>query len=240
LKHTALTYAIGDKVDQRPDFWKNLVTTLSSRFYEFGETRYKGRNKVAKIGKSIKYEEKEEVYSVDEESYELSVQSDSNDDEDYTPQSDSRKTRSTLRLSDQKPQAKYAATAESRHSDFSASSYGSVARAKRKEIYMDDLVKSEKRKKISSPMHPTSSISASKVAVDPQTVLDTQNVPTAIDKDLLMGMFATYANTMNKKFEEILENKLAKMDKKGKSEQEEDDDDKDKVEKLVDDDVQNI
>jgi hypothetical protein len=55
-----------------------------------------------------------------------------------------------------------------------------------------------------------------------------------------MGMFATYANTMNKKFEEILENKLAKMDKKGKSEQEEDDDDKDKVEKLVDDDVQNI
>ena len=51
---------------------------------------------------------------------------------------------------------------------------------------------------------------------------------------------ATKLEISHEEFEEILENKLAKMDKKGKSEQEEDDDDEDKVEKLVDDDVQNI
>jgi hypothetical protein len=240
LKHTVLNYAIGDKLDQRPEFWKNLVTTLSSRFYEFGTTRYKGRNKKPKSSKTPKYEVKKEEYSVDEESYELSVETVGDDDEDYTPQSESRKTRSTLKLSDQKTQAKYAAAAESRDSNFSVYSSGSVARGKRKEVYMEDLVKSEKRKKNISPMHLTSSISATKVAVAPQTILPTPTNPTPIDKDFLMDMFATYKNTMNKKIEDIIEKKLVKMDKKEKIQQEKDDENKDEEEDLVEDDVQNI
>jgi hypothetical protein len=65
---------------------KELVTTLSSQFNEFGTTRYKGRNKKPTSSKSPKYEiKKEEEYSYDEESYELSVEAAKDSDEDYTP-----------------------------------------------------------------------------------------------------------------------------------------------------------
>jgi hypothetical protein len=120
---------------------------------------------------------KEEEYSYDEESYKLSVETVGDDDEDYTPQLESRRTRSSLKLSDQKPQARYAAVAESRDSGISIYSSGSVAKGKRKGVSMEDLEKMEKRKKVTSPTHPTSSISATKVAVAPQTVLTTPIPP---------------------------------------------------------------
>jgi hypothetical protein len=86
-------------------------------------------------------------------------------------------------------------------------------------------------------MHPTSSVSATKVVVAPQTVLTTPTYPTPIDKDFFKDMSATYTNTM-KTIEDIIEKKLVKMDKK--NQQERDDENKDEAEDLVEDDVQNF
>ena len=129
VKHTALHYAIGNKLDQRPEFWKNLVMTLSSCIYEFGTTRYKGRNKKSEATESLKIEsKKEEEYSYDEESYKLSVEMVGDDDEDYIPWLEYRRTRSSLKLSEQKPQARYTEVATSKDSNISIYLSGSVTR----------------------------------------------------------------------------------------------------------------
>jgi hypothetical protein len=75
---------------------------------------------------------------------------------------------------DQKSQARYAAVAETRDSDISIYSSGSINKVNKKRISMVELEKETKRKKVTPPMHP---ISARKVAIVPQTVMTSPHYP---------------------------------------------------------------
>jgi hypothetical protein len=79
---------------------------------------YKGRNKKpaatesSKIEPKIELKREKNIHNLVE-----SVQTVGDDDEDYTPQWESRMTRGSSKLSDQKSQARYAAVAETSNSD---------------------------------------------------------------------------------------------------------------------------
>ncbi len=90
-------FFISDTFAQRPDFYKNLVMVNSSCFYEFGTHRRRGRSEKVLGTESPKiYVTGEEDYFFDEESVDNSADNfDDVDDEDYTPKSETRVTRSS-------------------------------------------------------------------------------------------------------------------------------------------------
>ncbi len=118
------------------------------------------------------------------------VQTFGDDDEDYTPQSECRRTRSSSKLNDQKSEASYAAVAETKDLDISIYSSGSLTKDKRKRINRDKLEKEAKRKKVTSPIHPTSSISATKVTVAPQMVMTSPHPPPLTGNSLRICLLA--------------------------------------------------
>ena len=76
-----------------------------------------------------------------------------------------------IKLSDQKLLVRYAAVLETKDSNVSIYSSGSINKVNEKRISWVELEKETKTKKVTSPMHPTPSISATKVAIKPQTVM---------------------------------------------------------------------
>jgi hypothetical protein len=107
LKVVGPSFWIPPTFAQRPDFCKNFVTANSSHFYEFGTHRSKGRSKKAQGIESPKINvTAEEEYFLEEDSIEnLADNLDDVDDEGYSPQSETRVTRSSLKSGEQKPKA---------------------------------------------------------------------------------------------------------------------------------------
>jgi hypothetical protein len=92
-------------------------------------------------------------------------------DEDYTPQSETRVTRSSLKSGEQKPKATYEAEAKYKDSDVSIDSSGSIYKPTKKRIQQDDIESEMKRKRLSSPMHPSHSIPETTLAVGSQKMI---------------------------------------------------------------------
>jgi hypothetical protein len=113
---------------QRPDFCKNFVTVNSFHFYEFGTHRNRGRSKKAQGTESPKINVvDEEEYFLEEESIDNSVDNfDDGNDEDYSPKSETRLTRSSSKIDEQKPKATYEAETTYKDSDVSINSSGSI------------------------------------------------------------------------------------------------------------------
>jgi hypothetical protein len=60
------------------------------------------------------------------------------------------------------------------------------------------------------------------------------------DRNLMMNMFATFAEAIDKKCEDIFEKKMAKVEKKDKKEAENVDENKGETADLIVDDIQNF
>ncbi len=92
---------------QRPDVMKNIISSNSSQFYEFGTTRNRGRKSSTSAGKEslIEFDTEEAEYDYEDQT-EILEQSIADDDDDYNPMQKSRITRSASNISDRKPDLK--------------------------------------------------------------------------------------------------------------------------------------
>jgi hypothetical protein len=108
------------------------------------------------------------------------------DNEEYTPQSETRRSRSSSKLTDQKLQARYVAEYETKDSDISIYSSGSITKGKIKRINEEEFDIMAKRNKVTSIVHPTHSISVTKAATVPQTVVTSPaNPPPPFDRSFI-------------------------------------------------------
>jgi hypothetical protein len=145
----------------------------------------------------------EEEYFLDEESIDNLVDNfDDGDDEDYSPQSETRVTRRTSKFDEQKPKATYEAETTYKDSDASINSSGSIYKPTKNRIQQEDIGSEMKRKRLSSPMNPTHSIPATKATVGSQQVGTLATNP-PFDRDFLLSMFKDFAADIDKKIAAI-------------------------------------
>jgi hypothetical protein len=139
-------FFLDEKLDQRPDILKNLVTANAACFYEFRITRNRGRqNKsdVKELPKRMSKKEESEIY-FGEDSIGSLDESNSDDDEEYSPEP--RVLRSSSEPVGQKYKLECAERVRNQDSDTSTSSGGSKSKEYKKELMWKKLELQQKRK----------------------------------------------------------------------------------------------